>query len=480
MGDRERHPRGLYVLFFTEMWERFGFYTLLSIFTLYLDEHFHFASKGSIYGAFLACVYLTPVLGGFVADRWLGFRRTILAGAVLLGAGYALLAVPVADEPAREAAVVVAEAEHAAARKAWEARAEAFRAALDPEAAGQEFAEPAPEYAGPERVAGRPLFFLALLVLVLGNGLFKPNISVLVGNLYAPESPLRDAGFNIFYMGINTGAFFAPFAAAGLRATLGWPAAFAMAAVGMGVAMVLLVAFRRLYAAAEVGRPVGAAAEPATPLTRAEEGERVKALLTIFGIVVLFWMSFAQGGFTLTLWARDNTGPLLGWVAPAELYSSLNPFFVVTLTPLVVAVWAALRRRGREPSTPGKIGWGMLLTAAAFGVMALAAVLGGDYLRVSPGWLGGTYVLITLAELCLSPMGLSFCSRVAPARMRGLMMGGWFAATAAGMYLAGLLEGLWQRWPHSAFFAFFVATSLAAALLLRWRLRALRAATSGA
>ena len=209
-----KHPKGLYVLFFTEMWERFGFYTMLAIFTLYLDEYFHFAHPGTIYGAFLAIVYFTPIGGGLVADRILGFRKTIMLGAILMAAGYGLMSVHLPDPPQVEQQVVAAEQQLAQARAQWDKRS------AEAPAAGRSFEEAQPRYDGPGRMTGRPLFFLALILLVLGNGLFKPNISVMVGNLYPEGSGLKDAAFNIFYMGINIGAFFAPLVAASLRNTL--------------------------------------------------------------------------------------------------------------------------------------------------------------------------------------------------------------------------------------------------------------------
>lgn len=475
---RQKHPKGLYVLFFTEMWERFGFYTMLAIFTLYLDEYFHFQSKGQIYGAFLALVYFTPVLGGWIADR-LGFRRTIAAGAVLMALGYGLMAVPIPEAEADEAAVVRAEAAFAVEKQAHEERYEAFQADIAKTGEQKEFGEEAPEYAGPGRTAGRWLFYLALAFLILGNGLFKPNISVMVGNLYPEGSPLKDSAFNIFYMGINIGAFFAPLVAAGLRNTLGWSWAFGAAGVGMVISLGIFSVFKRHIAHAEIRHGGADGAVQAETMSKKEERGRILALLTVFGIVVLFWMAFHQNGYTMTLWARDSTGPIFGWQIPAEIFAAFNPFFVVTLTPVLVGVWALLRRRGKEPTTPAKIGIGMLLTAAAFAILGLAGLAGGDFGRVSPLWLTSSYLVVTLGELCLSPMGLSFVSKVAPARMRGLMMGGWFAATAVGNYLSGFIGIFWKEWNHSSFFFFLVAASIFAAIVLRLNLKRLTTATAG-
>ena len=495
---KEKHPKGLYVLFFTEMWERFGFYTMLAIFTLYLDEYFHFAHTGAIYGAFLAIVYFTPIGGGLVADRILGFRKTIMLGAALMALGYGALAVKVPETAKTEQAVRAAESrlgdavadwqkrsDEAAkgglkfdeatpnylslARTEWQQRADAAKRA------GEKFDESKPSH-GPGRTAGRPLFFIALLLLVLGNGLFKPNISVMVGNLYEEGSALKDSAFNIFYMGINIGAFGAPFVAAALRNTLGWSWAFGAAGAGMLISLGIFRGFQRFIEHAEIARSENSVVKGAD-LTKKQEWNRIFALLTIYAIVILFWMSFHQNGFTMTFWARDCTGPLFGrWQIPAETFQAVNPFFVVSLTPLLVLFWSALRRRGLEPSTPAKIGIGMLLTATSYTIMAVAGKAGGDYGRVSPVWLIAAYGVITCGELCLSPMGLSFCSKVAPPRFRGLMMGLWFGATACGNYLSGAVEPLWDKWPHSAFFAFLVACSLFAALVLRLVLKKVNAA----
>lgn len=466
-----RHPKGLYVLFFTEMWERFGFYTMLFIFTLYLDEYFHFRHPGTIYGAYLALVYFTPIAGGWVADRVLGFRKTIMLGAVLLATGYGLMAIKVPEASAAEQQVVAAEEAHAQAFSSWQKQGQ------EAKAEGRTFSEPQPRYDGPERTSGRALLFISLLVLVMGNGLFKPNISVMVGNLYEEGNPLKDSAFNIFYMGINIGAFFAPLAAAALRSTLGWSWAFGAAGAGMLVSLAIFQGFKQHVIHAEIGRHADSVVK-GPDLTWDQEKSRIIALSAVFAIVIFFWMAFHQNGFTMTFWARDATGPIFGKQIPPETFGAANAFFVVTLTPLVVAFWSFLRRRGLEPTTPAKMGIGMVLTGAAFAIMGIAGRMGGDFGRVSPLWLIASYAVVTLGELNLSPMGLAFCSKVAPPRFRGLMMGLWFGATACGNYLAGGIEFLWDRWPHSGFFFFLVATSLFAALLLRLVLKRVNAAAT--
>jgi POT family proton-dependent oligopeptide transporter len=476
-ATKTRHPRGLAVLFFTEMWERFGFYTMLAIFVLYLDEYFHFGNEGRIYGLYLGFVYFTPIFGGWIADRF-GFRRTITVGAILMAIGYGLIAVPLPEQPAHEEVVREAEEAYGALVLDYEMRYEA--AQQQAQESGQSFhwEESAPEYTGPGRVARRPLFWIALVVLICGNGLFKPNISVMVGNLYPEGSPLKDSAFNIFYMGINIGAFFAPMAAAALRNSLGWSWAFGAAALGMVISLLIFQGFNRYIRQAEIGRGADATVK-IEPLPRDQFWRRVSALMIIFAIVIVFWMSFHQNGFTMTLWARDSTGPLLGkWTISPELFATFNPFFVVTMTPVLVWFWGRLRRRGSEPSTPGKMVGGMLLTAAAFAVLGFAGLIGGDFGRVSPFWLIGAYWVVTIGELCLSPMGLSFVSKVAPPTVRGLMMGCWFGATAIGNLLAGFIEPFWDHWRHSGFFFFLVSACVVMAFVLRAFLGRLKAATA--
>ena len=406
-----KHPSGLPVLFFTEMWERFGFYCMLAILALYMNEKLGFSTRtvGQIYGAYVALVYFTPVLGGFLADRFLGFGRSILIGAVFMCTGYFLLAIPTL-----------------------------------------------------------PMFFTGLACIIMGNGLFKPNISTLLGNLYQDLPEKRDAAYNIFYMGINIGAFFSPIVAAYLRNTYDWGYAFAAAGVGMIVSFILFITLRRHTLAGENK----AQADRGTQivLTAQQEKSRITALLLVFGIVIVFWMAFHQNGFTLTFWARDATATTLS----PETTQAFNPFFVVAFTPLLVWFWMQLRKRGMEPSTAAKIGIGMLLTAGAFSIMTGAGLSGGDDGRVSIAWLISAYAVITVGELCLSPMGLSLVNKLAPARMRGLLMGGWFAATSIGNYLSGLLGSFWDDMPHSSFFMILVIASVGAAGLLLLVLKRIR------
>ena len=424
----KNHPKGLMTLFFTEMWERFGFYTMLAVFTLYMDEVFGWsdAYKGQVYGIYLAFVYFTPIAGGWIADRFLGYRNTIKIGSIVLGLGYALLALSNAN-------------------RVW-------------------------------------LFFVALGIIIIGNGLFKANISVLVGNLYPLGSPIKDAGYNIFYMGINLGAFLAPLAATALHKYFGtYQSAFAAAAVGMLFSLIVFEIWKANYihadqASAESKADLSTREEKLDP---AIEKERIFALLTIFAIVIFFWMSFHQNGFALTLFAKRSIVKH-EWLRP-ETYASFNPLFILILTPLIVMFWSWLNKKGKEPSTPAKIGWGMFISAVAMIIMVVASAMGGDAdaNNMSPMWLISTYFVITIGELCLSPMGLSFVSKVAPQRMRGLMMGGWFGATAIGNYLSGFIGGFYNTLTHTQFFAILTVLLLISAIMVKLFLRKLEHATRG-
>ena len=409
---KHKHPPGLPVLFFTEMWERFSFYCMLSILALYMNESLGFSTAvvGQIYGGYIALVYFSPLFGGLLADRVLGFGRAILIGAVFMGIGHFLLAFP-----------------------------------------------------------PLPTFFAGLCCLIIGNGLFKPNISTLLGNLYRSMPEKRDEAYNIFYMGINLGAFFSPLVAAYLRNTYGWHYAFGAAGIGMIISFTIFASLRRHTIEGEATNQASHKSRE-IELTPRQERERIVALLLVFAIVVVFWMVFHQNGLTLTFWARDATNTTL----PPELMQVINPFFVLFFTPLLVAFWLGLRRRGKEPSTAAKIGIGMLLTACSYAIMTTAGLAGGDTGRVSIAWLISTYAVITLGELCLSPMGLALTNKLAPARLRGLMMGGWFTATAIGNYLSGLAGSFWDRIPHSTLFLIFTLASVGAAGVLLLVLKRIR------
>jgi proton-dependent oligopeptide transporter, POT family len=416
MSGFRGHPTGLYVLFATELWERYGFYSLAAILTLYMDEQLRFSQQlsGQVYGGYIAGVYFMPLVGGFLADRVLGYNRSVVIGAVLMGLGYLSVA-----------------------------------------------------------VGTLPLFFAGLGLVATGNGFLKPNISAIVGNLYRDRPQLRDSAYNIFYMGINIGAFLAPLGVAWLRARYGWHAAFASSALGMVFALVTFTAFNEHVSAA--ARRAQDDAQPEIEPSPGEARRRTVALLAVFAVAAVFWVAFYQNGFTLTFWARDFTDRVvLGREVSPETFQSVNPLGIILFSPLLVLVWGWLRDRGAEPSTPSKILIGILFTSASFGAMVVAAVLAGPGGRVSPAWLVGSYLLIAVGEICLSPMGLSLVSRVAPPSRRGLLMGGWFVATSVGGYFSGYLGTRWGTMPHWQFFLLVTVMTLAAAAVLAFITRWLR------
>src|ERR1043166_821197 len=424
----DKHPRGLYVLFATEMWERFSFYTMLALFTLYLrnrDEGFGWtaAEATTLFSNYMMFVYASPLVGGWLANWKLGFRRSVMIGGLFFIAGHLLLS---------------------------------FHSLL--------------------------IVYVALACLVVGNGFFKPNISAMVGNLYPPGSPLKSRAYNIFYMGINIGAFLAPVTAEIVKAHYGFHAAFAVAAGGMVLSVLILWWFQN-----DVETPDGlprASAQPGSverqPIDSVPDWLRISVLIVVFLIVIVFWMVFHQNGTTLLYWADENTD----WNVSGTISHAINPFWVVTLTFPLIAFWNWLNRRGWEPATPTKMACGMLMTSLAFLILFAAAKVGeasvtdqDDELlqgfKVSPVWLVGAYAVLTLGELMLSPMGLTLVAKVSPPRYLGLMMGGWFVATAIGNKLTQI-GVYWEYWRHSTFWLVLSGLALAIAIvvlvLLRWQI----------
>jgi len=309
-------------------------------------------------------------------------------------------------------------------------------------------------------VESLPFFYAGLVLLAAGTGLLKPNVSTIVGNLYRDRPALRDAGFNLFYMGINIGGLISPLGVAWFRAHFGWSVAFGSAAGAMLLSLICFVAGRRFIG--EAAALVPAEADESGAASSDDARSRVLVLLLMFAIVAVFWLAFYQNGFTLTFWARDNT---VTTVAP-ETFQSVEPFGVIAFSFALVFAWTWMGRRGIEPSTPVKILSGILLVAVAFAVMTTAALAGGDHGRVSLWWLVSAYLLIALGEVCLSPMGLSLVNRVAPPRSRGVMMGAWFVGLSAGGYFSGALGAYWTRMPHSRFFLMVTGILVIAALAL--------------
>ena len=546
----KNQPFGLYVLSLANTGERFGYYTMLAIFLLFLQAKFGFDSSvsGQIYAIFLAVVYFMPLVGGWVADKW-SFSKCVVAGIGVMFVGYLVMAIPTQIRSTSSLVILCS----------------------------------------------------ALLLIAVGTGLFKGNLQVMVGDLYnnARYSGQRDAAFSLFYMAINIGSMFAPMAAtavlnktmagAGLVYNANLPAmcnafldgatdkgadivalaadngmavgndiaawatnyitvlssgyswGFAVACASLIVSFLIYFAGRSSYAHIITDKKNAAAktTQDAGPaLTPAQTKQRVVALLLVFAVVIFFWMVFHQNGATLTEFAKTCTDPdatgwtrigfnvwallsvavgvfslfglfqsttwrgrgtcivLLGLVAWAlyyfysttpdpvngiqpQQYQQFNPFYVVALTPVSLAFFGWLAKRKKEPSAPRKIGYGMIMAAVAYGVLLIGSLsLTGTQGAVSPNWLIGTYLLLTFAELLLSPMGISFVSKVAPPHLKGSMMGGWFAATAIGNYLVSIPMLLWGRISVATLWGILIAICLVSAGFIFAIMKKLEAATS--
>jgi len=418
----DKHPRGLYVMFATELWERFSFYTMLALFTLYLQDKaegfgWTAAQATTLRANYLLFVFFSPLIGGWIADRFLGYRRTVLIGGWFFIAGHVLLAFP------SIAAV-----------------------------------------------------YAALACLVIGNGMFKPNVSTIVGNLYPKGSHLRDRAYNIFYMGINTGATAGPIVVEFVHRYYGFHPAFAVAAGGMVISVLTVILFRKDIEPGDrrKGQEDVEDASPPTAIDAVSPGRRIAALIVIYLISIVFWMLFFQNGSTLTYFANDNTD----WQFSGIISNAIEPFFVIAFSLPLVWLWKRLDARGKEPATTTKIAIGMFLIAIAYYVMYFAGKAGGDTGKVSPAWIVSFYALVGLAEITLSPMALSLVSKVAPRNVRGLMMGLWFVATGIGGKLTQI-GVYWTVWKHSTFFAVLGTMSLATALAFLLVLKPLKRAMPG-
>jgi POT family proton-dependent oligopeptide transporter len=431
-ADLFGHPKGLAVLFSTEMWERFSYYGMRALLVLYMVKHllqpgqaetvigygairsaleFIFGPLGvqpiasHIYGLYTALVYLTPVIGGLIADRWLGQRRTVVVGAVLMAIGHFLMA---------------------------------FEA----------------------------LFLFALLVLILGNGAFKPNVSTQVGALYAPGDPRRDRAFSIFYVGINIGAFFSPLVCGTLGENYGWHYGFAAAGIGMLIGTLIYVAGWSTLPPDD--RTLRDSA-PKRPLD-GDEWRRILALAILFLPVTLFWATYEQQGNTIALWAdaqTDRTLNLIVWQGqiPVTWFQSFNPFMIFAFTPFVVALWAWQAQRKREPSTITKMALGCFGIALGNLVLVLAAWQ-ADSGQASWLWLLLYFAVITVGELYLSPIGLSLVTKVAPTRVVSLVMGLWLATSFTGNLIGGWLGSFWTAMDKGHFFMMIAAIAACAGLVI--------------
>jgi proton-dependent oligopeptide transporter, POT family len=528
---KTKHPRGLYVLFFTEMWERFGFYLMIGILPLFLratdkgGKGMDNALSIDIVGTYVALVYLTPFIGGLLADRYLGYRKSIFIGGSFMALGYLLLGIN----------------------------------------------------------GSNMLLYISLACVIIGNGFFKPNISTLLGNIYNKEElkPMKDVAYNVFYMGVNIGAFICNFVAAYLRNNYNWGYAFMAAGVGMIIGLIWFAFGQKHVKHADVIKPVQKEDMPMTKIVSSVflpaivagtigwlipgniigsdsndafifacipiiifyaniwkrctgfDKKRMSTLFILFGVAIIFWNIYNQNSTALTIWAETyskretpksvepilkpfgfletvNTTPIetpkiddqfrttLGpdkkvitevgvnpyfknipkeqWPAPGqdlklvstEIYQSMNPFWIIILTPVIVGFFGWMQARKKELSTPSKFAWGTIIAGLSSLVMVLACFSTDIYHnKVSSGWIFASYGVFTISELFMSPVGLSLVSKVSPKRFTALMMGGWFITTSLGGKISGILAGFWDKFDNKAVFfgISFVAAIIAGILI---------------
>ena len=532
---KKGHPKALYVLFFTEMWERFGYYLMVGIFLLYLIDPRKHGGKGfdataatDIVGSYIALVYLTPFLGGLIADRFLGYRKAIIIGGVLMACGYFGLALP-----------------------------------------------------------GDTAMYLSMLCIIVGNGFFKPNISTLLGNIYSAEElkPKKDAAYNIFYMGINIGAFFCNFVAAYLRNNYGWGYAFAAAGVGMIIGLGIFISMMKEVKAGDVVKPMQKEDMPMSKIllyvfvpaiiagiigwnfskligfhifhtitndafffacipivffyvrlyftAHQHDKKGLGALLSFFAVSIVFWVIYNQNSTSLTIWAetytsrhmsaavvnlakpvrmvqevtsdsitvdktdahfvdvldaKGNTQEVKGvdpylqnlpkdkWPKPGEkenlisteLFQSANPIYIVIFTPLLLAFFGFLKKRKFELNTPTNIALGMVVAGLSSLTMYFAAHSTNIYIdKTSMSWLLTTYAIFTVAELLISPIGLSMVSKLAPARLTALMMGAWFLVNAIAGKISGMMGSYWDKFDDKgSYFLILFSLALFSAFLM--------------
>lgn len=427
MSEKLRHPRGLSTLFFTEMWERFSYYGMRAFLILYMTAPaaagglgFSDARAGRIYGLYTGSAWFAAILGGLIADIGLGQYRSVLLGGIIIAAGHFTLA---------------------------------FKAL--------------------------PFFFSGLALIVIGTGLLKPSVSSMVGSLYEPDDKRRDAGFSIFYMGINLGAFIGPLIAGYLAQKVDWHIGFASAGVGMVLGITqYIVGKERLRPALEKlsMREKSKATAERTGL----EWKRIAAVIVFFVFASLFWAAYEQAGSTLNLFADRYTRlSVLGFSFPSSWFQSVPAAFVILLAPVMAWLW--LRLGKYEPSSPAKFVLGLLFAGFAFLVLVPAAMIaqGGAKVLVSPWWLVVSYFVIEIGELSLSPVGLSVVTKLAPPRIVGLMMGIWFLSIAVGDIIAGWAAGLFTTTPLPLLFGSVAAAMLAAAVILAMLVRPIQRLMSG-
>lgn len=443
--EKVGHPPGLFFLFFTEMWERFSYYGMRGLLVLYMVNYLFVEQRqlrqgseetiagdpGSVigldairsvleaifgpleiqplasqlYGLYTGLVYLTPVLGGYFADKYLGQRKTVFLGGILMAIGHFLM-------------------------------------------------------------ASEAMFFIALLFLIFGNGFFKPNISTQVGGLYPEGDHRRDRAFSIFYVGINLGAFLSNLVCGTLAAVYGWHYGFGAAGIGMMAGLVIYTIGQRHLAPDNLTQRKAAHVEKKSEPLSPEEWRRVLALAALCGLNVVFWAVYEQQGNTMQLWADEKTiwPTILGFTIPSTWFQSFNPFVIMLGTPLLIGFWAWQEKRGKEPSSVAKMAIGSIVLGLSFLVMVAGAQVVGEG-QGSLFWPLACTLMLTVGELYLSPVGLSLVTKVAPVRIVSLMMGVWFLSSFLGNYLSGLIGSFYGVMPKEMFFAMLtmlgVATGLA-------------------
>ncbi|CCN72000.1 peptide MFS transporter [Vibrio nigripulchritudo] len=419
------HPKGLFLLFSTELWERFSYYAMRAILVLFLTDTTLNGGLGwtnqdalQLYGTYTGLVYITPLIGGWLADNFLGQRRSLLMGGVLMALGQFALALP-------DNALLLSET-HA--------------------------------------------LYLGLALIIAGNGLFKPNISTMVGDLYQEGDNRRDGAFTIFYMGINIGGLLAGLVSGSVTGTYGWKAGFLAAGIGMVISLLLQLGFAHRWLG-NIGIEPAAKKHAVTtqssqPLTK-EEKDRMKVIMVMGLFVVVFWAGFEQAGGLMNVYSQQYTDRMVGgFEVPAAWFQSLNPFFIITLAPILAALWIKMGKN--EPNSPIKFALALFFLALGFLCMVGAALeQGGDpSAKTSMLWLIGAFFFHTLGELCLSPIGLSMVTKLAPLRLASLIMGVWFGFNAIANYVAGYIGSHVGDFGALAIFGGIAVTATLSGLLL--------------
>ncbi len=409
------HPKGLFLLFSIEMWERFSYYGMRALLVLYMIQHLSYSIQQSnnIYGLYTGFVYLTPLLGGYIADRFLGQRKCISIGAIIMFIGLMMLASDIN----------------------W-------------------------------------LFIPALTLMIIGNGFFKSNISTIVGMLYGDDKQKRDAGFTIFYMGINLGAFFSPLVCGTLAQFYGFKYGFMAAGFGILLGYITYKSGEKKLLGEHGLLPykkqpclISDQSDNKKNLTLREK-RKIYSLFILMLFSIFFWICFEQAGCSFTLFAEYSTKRDFGnFVIPTGYFQSLNPLFIITIAPVISMLWSNLAKKGKEPASVSKFCIALSLISLSALIMSAAAYFAKTS-PVSPIWLVFTYLCATLAELCLSPIGLSLVTKLAPVQFASLLMGTWFLSSFFGNLAAGIFAGFYNYLSHTIFFLILALSAFTIAVIL--------------